>query len=134
MRLSSTSDSEALGAARSMVCLFHGDYGPADPGFVVVGPTAAYRGWRVDPILLKDARNIGEAEAIQRHVLKGEAVSWCHQGYSWVDQPAIGWLYIAALVFVVLPYLVMKSRTLSRRFGAGSTPGRSPEGSRQLRS
>jgi len=72
-----------------MVCLFHGDYGPPDPA-VSAAPGAAVHGWTVDPRLLKNAHNIGEAEAIQRHVLKGEPVSWCHQGYAWVDQDAIG--------------------------------------------
>ena len=91
-----------------MVCLFHGDYGPATPGFVVTGSSATGHAWSVDASLLKGARNIREAKAIQRHVLRGEPVSWCHQGYSWVDQPGIGWFYIAAFVFVVLPYLVAK--------------------------
>jgi hypothetical protein len=81
---------------------------------------------------LKDARNIGEAEAIERHVLKGESVSWCHQGYAWVDQDAIGWFYIAAFVFVVLPYLVVRIRTLTRKFGAGNAPKGSPRGSARL--
>ena len=77
-----------------MVCLFHGDYGPANPGFSIAGESVAARGWRVDASQLAQARNLGEAEAIQRHILKGEAVLWCHQGYSWVDQPAIGWFYV----------------------------------------
>jgi hypothetical protein len=91
-----------------MVCLFHGDYGPPDPAFAV-STVSAVHGWAVDASLLKDARNIGVAEAVQRHVLKGDLVSWCHQGYSWVDQDAIGWFYLAAFGFVVLPYLVIKT-------------------------
>jgi hypothetical protein len=111
-----------------MVCLFHGDYGPPDPAFAVSSaPGAPIHSWAVDASLLTGARNIGEAEAIQRHVLKGEAVSWCHQGYSWVDQDAIGWFYIAAFVFVVLPHLVMKIKTLSYRLGEGDAPRQSPE-------
>jgi hypothetical protein len=116
-----------------MVCLFHGDYGPPDPAFTVFAAAgAAVHGWTVDPHLLKDAHNIGEAEAIQRHVLKGEPVSWCHQGYAWVDQDAIGWFYLAAFVFVVLPYLVIKIRTLRLRLGSGNTPRRLPEASSRL--
>jgi hypothetical protein len=103
-----------------MLCLFHGDYGPADPNFAVSGPSSAVRGWAVDPSFLRQARNIGEAEAIQRHLLRGERVSWCHQGYSWVDQDAIGWFYIAAMVFVVVPYLLMKINTVRRRVGSRS--------------
>jgi hypothetical protein len=96
-----------------VVCLFHGDYGPADPGFSVPAAAASEHGWSVDASLLIEARNLGEAEAIQRHVLRGETVMWCHPGYSWVDQPAITWFYIGAFVFVVLPYLVARIRALS---------------------
>ncbi len=110
-----------------MVCLFHGDYGPPDPAFSVPGASAAVHGRAVDASLLRNARNIGEAEAIQRHVLRGESVSWCHQGYSWVDQDAIAWFYIASFAFVVLPYLIKKIKTLSHRIGEGRAPRQSPE-------
>jgi hypothetical protein len=117
-----------------MVCLFHGDYGPADPGFAVPGLTITGHRWVVDASLLNGARNIGEAEAVQRHVLRGETVSWCHQGYSWVDQDAIGWFYITAFVFVVVPYLVIKIKPLRRRLGQGSAPRRSREEPSRVRS
>jgi hypothetical protein len=94
-----------------MVCLYHGDYGPGDPAFDLgYGSPLGVRGWYVDASLLKGARNVGEAEAIQRHLLRGEQVSWCEQGYAWAEQDAIGWLYIAAFLFVVLPYVIMKIR------------------------
>ena len=117
-----------------MVCLFHGDYGPPDPAFTVSGASAAVHGWAVDPNLLKEARNTGEAAAIQRHALRGEPVSWCHQGYSWVDQPAIGWFYIAAFVFVVLPYLAIRIRGLSRRPSEVAALRRSAEEPSRLQS
>jgi hypothetical protein len=98
-----------------MRCLFHGDYGPPDPIFAISGSVTAVHNWAVDPDLLKQARNIGEAEAIQRHVLRGESISWCHQGYSWVDQNTIGWFYIAASVFVAVPYFLMKIKIVRRR-------------------
>lgn len=98
-----------------MVYLFHGDYGPADSGFSISAAAPAEHGWSVDARLLTEARNLGEAAAIQRHALRGETVTWCHPGYSWVDQPAIGWLYVAPFVFVVLPYLAAKLRPLSHR-------------------
>ena len=118
----------------SMVCLFHGDYGPPDPAFAVSAASAAVHGWTVDPRLLNDAHNIGEAEAIQRHVLKGEPVLWCHQGYSWVDQDAIGWFYLSAMVLVVLPYLIIKIKTLRRGLGDRDASRRSPEAASRLRS
>jgi hypothetical protein len=103
-----------------MLCLFHVDYGPADPNFAISGPVTAVRSWAVDPSLLKDARDIGEAEAIQRHVLRGETVSWCRQKYSWVDQNAIRWFYIA--VFVVVPYFLGKINALRRHVETGGRP------------
>ena len=93
-----------------MVCLFHGDYGPADPAFI----SGSASRWVVDASLLKGARNIGEVEAIQRHLLKGETLSWCDQGYAWVEQDAVGWFYGAVFVFVILPYLIMNIRARTR--------------------
>ena len=106
-----------------MVCLYHGDYGPADPAF-----TIAEHSWTVGANRLAGACNAAEAAAIQRHVLHGETVSWCDQGYAWAEQDAVGWFYAAALLFVVLPYLVRKVR---RRFaGIAARPGASaPHGS-----
>jgi hypothetical protein len=57
-----------------MVCLFHGDYGPADPAF-----------------------NLGSAS------------TWVV-----VDQDAVGWLYLAAFLFVILPYLIMRARARAK--------------------
>jgi hypothetical protein len=58
-----------------MVCLYHGDYGPADPTFDL-GSASHFgmHGWMVDATLLKNARNIGEAQAIERHLIRGESV------------------------------------------------------------
>jgi hypothetical protein len=35
-----------------VVCLFHGDYGPADPGFSVPAAAPSEHGWSVDASLL----------------------------------------------------------------------------------
>ena len=94
----------------SMVCLYHGDYGPPDPAFNLGSASA----WAVDANSLKEARNLGEAEAIQRHLLRGEAVSWCHQGYAWADQDAVVWFYSAAFLFVILPYLIMRAKAWAK--------------------
>jgi hypothetical protein len=61
-----------------MVCLFHSDYGTADPEFNIGAAShLGVHGWVVNATLLKSARNIGEAEAIERHLMRGETVSWC---------------------------------------------------------
>jgi hypothetical protein len=98
-----------------MVCLFHSDYGPADPAFKLdPGSTVGVRGWIDDASSFKEAHNIGEVEAIQRHLLRGESVSWCDQGYAWVEQDAIGWFYTATLLLVVLPYLILKIKARAK--------------------
>jgi len=103
-----------------MVCLFHGDYGPPDPTFTALAPAAKGHVWYVAPNQLGGARNISEAEAIERHVLRGETVSWCHQANDWVDQDAITWFYIAAILFVVLPYLIVRMRAWASARGSRS--------------
>jgi hypothetical protein len=102
-------------ARAPIVCLYYGDYGPGDPAFDSnSGSPFSGRGWSVDASLLKDARNSGEAEAIQRHLLRGGQGSWCDQEYAWAEQDAVAWFYIAAFLFVVLPYLIMKIRALKK--------------------
>lgn len=113
-----------------MVCLFHGDYGTADPGFKLdPAATAAGHSWIVDASLLKEARNIGEAEAIERHLTRGETVTWCDQGYAWVEQDAVHWFYAAAFVFVVLPYLIVRIKARAKRASEGR---RAIDGRRRL--
>ena len=119
MELASTPYGVFIQCARinpPMVCLYHGDYGPADAAFSLSAPSqSGVPGWVVDARLLKDARNIGEAEAIQRHVIRGESVSWCDQGYNWAEQDAVAWFYLAVLLFVVLPYLIFKVKARTNR-------------------
>ena len=107
--------------------------GPADPAF---NPGSGSP-WVVDANSLKDARSIGEAEAIQRHLLRGEPISWCDQGYAWVGQEAVGWFYAAAFLLVVLPYLVTRIQARAKdrsrlEVTAGGAPRPVVDGRRQL--
>ena len=36
-------------------------------------------------------------------------------GYAWVDQSAVSWFYLAAFLFVILPYLIMRSKAWGKR-------------------
>ena len=111
-----------------MVCLYHGDYGPADPAFAS-GAAAHFdgRGWAFDARLLKEVRNIEEAEAMERHLTRGESVSWCDQGYAWAEPDAVSWFYVAVFLFVVFPYLIFK---IAARAKAGSTAPKHTTGGR----
>lgn len=115
----------AVPATSMTTCLYHGDYGAADPAFVASrSPADAQR-------LRQGARNAREALAIQRQDLRGEKVVWCDQGYAWAEQDAVHWLLIAAFVFVALPYLALRLAgrwhgSWSRRKTGGVAPNRSP--------
>ena len=47
-------------------------------------------------------------------LLRGEPVSWCDQGYASVDQDAVVWFYLAAFLFVILPYLIMSAKGFAK--------------------
>jgi len=50
----------------------------------------------------------------KRHLIRGEAVSWCDQGYAWAEQDTVSWFFLAALLFVVLPYLIFKIKARAK--------------------
>jgi hypothetical protein len=77
----------------------------------------------------KKPANIGEAEAIERHLMRGETVTWCDQGYAWVEQDAVHWFYAAAFVLVVLPYLIVR---FTARVRGASEARRAIDGRRRL--
>jgi len=33
---------------------------------------------------------------------------------AWVDQDAVGWFYLAAFLFVILPYLIMRAKAWAK--------------------
>ncbi len=92
-----------------MSCLYSNDYGPADPGF---DPLAAngrlIQGFEAHKAQLAAAKNLGQLEAMERKFAKGETVSWCDNGYSWVYDQKVGDFFGAILAFVILPWLVLR--------------------------
>jgi len=65
------------------------------------------------------------ASRLRLRIFTFNAVSWCEEGYAWVEQDAIGWLHIAVILLVVAPYLTAKFRVadaLSRSLTAGRVP------------
>ena len=65
---------------------------------------------RSDVAELATAQNIGQFEAMQRKLAKGEAIVWCDQGYGWVHDPVIeGFFAIgAALLFPLALFRLMR--------------------------
>lgn len=97
-----------------MRCLYRSDYGSPDPKFEAFSDGIVPDGLtRSDVAVLATAQNIGQFEAMQRKLAKGEAIVWCDQGYSWVHEPMIeGFFAIGAALVVPLAFF-----RLIRRLG-----------------
>ena len=58
--------------------------------------------------LRQDHKGSAEPQTIQRNEIPGESIAWRDQDYAWAQQSAVQWLFIAAFLFVVLPYVVIR--------------------------
>jgi len=105
-----------------MRCLYHGDYGPPDPGFE---PAALLRGFEPHRAELMHAQNAGELAAMERQVARGERIIWCDQGYGWVASARIDFTLEALGAMVLLAYLLMRVLPWAR---AGMRRGRAASG------
>ncbi len=104
-----------------MRCLYRTDYGPPDAKFEAfsdgIVPDGLTRG---DVAVLATAQNLGQFEAMQRKLAKGESIVWCDQGYGWVHDPVIeGFFAIAAAI--VFPFALFRL-TRRRGFRRAGTP------------
>ena len=92
-----------------MSCLFASDYGPAVPGFnPLSGNGRLVIGFEAHKDQLASAQNLGQLEAMKRKFAKGETVTWCDNGYSWVYDQKVGDFFGAILAFVILPWVVLR--------------------------
>jgi hypothetical protein len=110
-----------------MRCLYRSDYGPPDPKFEAFSDGIMPDGLtRSDVAVLATAQNVGQFEAMQRKLAKGEAVVWCDQGYGWVHEPVVeGFFAIgAALVFPLALFRLMRRLGLLRARTAGERRSR----------
>ena len=97
-----------------MRCLYRPDYGPPDPEFEAFADGVVPAGLtRKDVAILATAQNIGQFEAIERKLAKGEAVVWCDQGYGWVHNAVVEGFFVIAAV-LVFPLALFR---LTRCFG-----------------
>ncbi|HEV2551949.1 MAG TPA: hypothetical protein VGU20_31870 [Stellaceae bacterium] len=97
-----------------MRCLYRSDYGPPDPSFEAFNDGIVPNGvTRSDVAVLATAENIGQFEAMQRKLAKGEAIIWCDQGYGWVHDPMIEGFFALSAALVV-PLALFR---LMRRLG-----------------
>jgi hypothetical protein len=90
-------------------CLIAADYGPPEPGFDALADGGRLiKGFEANAALLARATNLGQLEAMERALQRGDEVTWCDQGYGWVDGGPVHALFAAILAFVILPYAAWK--------------------------
>src|ERR1700676_2063489 len=53
---------------------------------------------------LSTAQNLGQLEAMERQLQRGESIAWCDQGYSWLEGWAVDGFLVGFTALVVLPY------------------------------
>ena len=98
-----------------MSCLYASDYGPPEPGFNPLADDGRLiKGFEDHAAVLARAANLGQLEAMQRVLRRNQSITWCDQGYGWVEGDAVHILFAAALAFVVLPYAVFTLRARRR--------------------
>jgi hypothetical protein len=92
-----------------MACLYASDYGPPDPGFDPRAEGGALlRGFEDHASVLAEARNPGQLAAMKRQIERGEDVTWCDQGYGWVYDRHLDYLFEIMVAGVILPYIAMR--------------------------
>ena len=92
-----------------MTCLYASDYGPADPGFDALADGGRLlRGFEAHASELARAQNLGQLEAMERQLQRGQSIVWCEQGYGWVQGPAVEGFLAGFTILVVLPYAVKR--------------------------
>lgn len=101
-----------------MTCLYASDYGPADPNFdALVGGGRLLRGFEAHASELAKAQSVGQLQAMERQLRRGQTIAWCDQGYTWVESSAVDGFLAGFTVLVVLPYAVKRfAPRLWRRF------------------
>jgi hypothetical protein len=100
-----------------MTCLYASDYGPADPAFdPLSGGGRLLRGFEAHASELARAQNLSQLQAMERQLHRGKSITWCDQGYSWVESPAVEGFLAGFMLLVVLPYAVKR---LAPRFWHG---------------
>jgi hypothetical protein len=97
-------------------CLFASDYGPPDPAF---DPRAdagrLIKGFEAHSAQLVRATNLGQLLAMERKLARGEAFTWCDQGYGWTNSTATDALFAGILAFVILPWALWRLRLWPRQ-------------------
>jgi hypothetical protein len=99
-----------------MNCLYASDYGPVDPAFDPLADGGRLlRGFEAHVSALAKAQNLGQLEAMERQLQRGEEILWCDQGYSWVYDRNVDYFLAVLATLVILPYFVFRLLPKLRR-------------------
>ena len=92
-----------------MRCLYASDYGPAEPGFDALAEGGRLlRGYEAHAAELARAQNLGQLQAMERQLQRGDAIAWCDQGYSWAEGSAVYAFLAGFMILVVIPYAIKR--------------------------
>jgi hypothetical protein len=100
-----------------MTCLYASDYGPAEPGFSPLRDGGVLiKGFETAGSVLAEARNLGQLQAMERVLARGDTVRWCDQGYGWTEGLQFHALFAAVLIGAI-PYAAWRlyARRAARR-------------------
>ncbi len=109
-----------------MNCLYASDYGPADPSFnALVDGGRLLRGYEAHTSEVARAQNLGQLQAMERQLQRGESIAWCDQGYGWVQSPAVEGFLVGFTLLVALPHAAKRLASgLWRRIGSIARRGK----------
>lgn len=92
-----------------MACLYATDYGPPDLQFdATANGRKLIKGVESHAAVLARAQNLGQLQAMERRLTKGETITWCDNGYGWVYDQKVDDLFGAIIAFVILPWFVLR--------------------------
>jgi hypothetical protein len=100
-----------------MTYLYASDYGAAEPGFAPLRDSGALiKGFEAQAPQLAQARNLGQLQAMERVLARGETIRWCDQGYGWAEGAQFQALF-AAILLASLLYAAwrLRARRAARR-------------------
>jgi hypothetical protein len=100
-----------------MTCLYASDYGPAEPGFSPLRDGGVLiKGFETAGSVLAEARNLGQLQAMERVLARGDTVRWCDQGYGWTEGLQFHALFAAVLIGA-MPFVAwrLRARRAARR-------------------
>jgi hypothetical protein len=92
-----------------MPCLYRSDYGAPDTAFDPgAGGGRLLHGFEAHAAELMRAQNLGQLQAMERQLGHGQEILWCDQGYGWVYQKPVDYVFEIVLIAVIVPWMIAR--------------------------